>query len=83
MIKEFVLVIFLRDASKVAFVTLVSYLTEHRVHLIDCQMTTSHLLSFGGREISRRRFLSQLEEALKQPTLLGPWRISQGAQSGL
>lgn len=64
-----------RDASKVAFVTLVQYLSAHHFDLIDCQVTTSHLLSFGAMEISRKKFLMQLRAALKRPTKLGPWRF--------
>jgi leucyl/phenylalanyl-tRNA--protein transferase len=62
------------DASKVAFVTLVRYLSAHHFELIDCQVITSHLVSFGAREISRRQFLKQLQAALKRPSLTGSWR---------
>lgn len=44
------------DASKVAFVHLVRRLQEEGVVLIDCQVTTDHLLSLGAEEIPRRRF---------------------------
>ncbi|MFH7376068.1 leucyl/phenylalanyl-tRNA--protein transferase, partial [Pseudomonas syringae pv. tagetis] len=40
------------NASKVGFATLVNYLTERGFVLIDCQMTTHHLISFGARSIS-------------------------------
>lgn len=36
------------DASKVAFVHLVRYLQSHQVGMIDCQMKTPLLTSFGG-----------------------------------
>jgi leucyl/phenylalanyl-tRNA---protein transferase len=65
-----------RDASKAAFVTLVDFLRKHDFSLIDCQVTTSHLLRFGAREIPRRQFLAQLNEALKLPSMLGPWQVS-------
>ena len=48
------------DASKVAFVQLVHYLQSQQVGLIDCQMKTPLLTSFGGREISREIFMQQL-----------------------
>lgn len=54
------------DASKVAFVHLVCYLQSHQVGMIDCQMKTPLLTSFGGREIPRAQFekhLSQLIQA--------------------
>jgi leucyl/phenylalanyl-tRNA--protein transferase len=48
------------DASKVAFVTLVQELAKENVGLIDCQMKTAHLASFGAREIDRDDFIPQL-----------------------
>lgn len=44
------------DASKVAFVHLVTYLQSRGVEMIDCQMRTPLLTSFGGREIPREVF---------------------------
>lgn len=49
------------DASKVAFVHLVSYLQTQGVGLIDCQMKTPLLASFGGREIERDLFTQDLK----------------------
>lgn len=49
------------DASKVAFVHLVRKLQEEGVMLIDCQVTTDHLLSLGAEEIPRRRFIELLQ----------------------
>lgn len=48
------------DASKVAFVSLVEYLKTQCVGMIDCQMKTAHLASFGAREINRNEFINQL-----------------------
>jgi leucyl/phenylalanyl-tRNA---protein transferase len=48
------------DASKVAFVHLVNYLQKQQVKLIDCQMKTPLLVSFGGQEIDRETFMQQL-----------------------
>ena len=48
------------DASKVAFVSLVEYLKTQGVGMIDCQMKTAHLASFGAREISRDEFIKIL-----------------------
>jgi leucyl/phenylalanyl-tRNA---protein transferase len=44
------------NASKIAFVNLVEWLKTQQVGLIDCQMKTPLLESFGGREISRDEF---------------------------
>lgn len=48
------------DASKVAFVHLVRYLKAQHIGMIDCQMYTPLLASFGGREITREQFIKQL-----------------------
>lgn len=53
------------NASKVAFVSLVEHLKNRGFMLIDCQMTTRHLISFGAKEISRKLFLMLLRQALE------------------
>lgn len=50
------------DASKVAFVHLVEYLKKQGVGLIDCQMKTAHLASFGAKEIPREEFIAKLSD---------------------
>ncbi|MDO9282672.1 MAG: leucyl/phenylalanyl-tRNA--protein transferase [Methylotenera sp.] len=52
------------DASKVAFVSLVEYLKAQGVGMIDCQMKTVHLASFGAHEISRDDFIQQLSRLI-------------------
>jgi len=52
------------DASKVAFVHLVRRLEVLGYTLIDCQVYTEHLASFGAEEIPRREFLAALGRAL-------------------
>jgi leucyl/phenylalanyl-tRNA--protein transferase len=49
------------DASKVALAMLVHLALEHGIALIDCQMTTAHLLRFGARELSREAFQAELD----------------------
>lgn len=61
------------DASKVALTGLVQFLTSLKFELIDCQVPTGHLMTLGATEIPRKRFLSELEGALKSPTLAGSW----------
>jgi leucyl/phenylalanyl-tRNA---protein transferase len=65
------------DASKVAFVHLVRLLQKYDFKLIDCQTTTSHLMSFGAREISRNEFLTHLNAAIACTTDKGPWGDSK------
>jgi len=62
------------NASKVAFAGLVDYLKTHAFDLIDCQVTTQHLISLGAKEIPRQRFLDLLSLALQKPTLQGSWQ---------
>ena len=61
------------NASKVAFVALVEYLKNLCFDIIDCQVTTEHLLSFGAKEIPRSLFLKELDKSLRSPTLRGKW----------
>ena len=53
------------DASKVAFVSLVQKLQTEGVGLIDCQMHSTHLESFGASEIGRDEFIHQLKLLIK------------------
>jgi leucyl/phenylalanyl-tRNA---protein transferase len=53
------------NAGKVAFVHLVNYLQNEKVGLIDCQMKTPLLTSFGGHEIARDEFLQTLNKLIE------------------
>ena len=64
------------NASKVAMVALVEHLQALEFNFIDCQISTPHLLRFGAQEIPRTRFLGELKQALKSPTLKGKWSFS-------
>ena len=68
------------NASKVGFVTLVRQLQSWGFGLIDCQMPTQHLHSFGARAISREAFAEHLRNGLDQPTTAN-WRVWSGATS--
>ncbi len=61
------------NASKVAFISLVQQLVKWNITLIDCQLTTPHLLSLGSREIPRNKFLTMLKSALLKPAKKGKW----------
>ncbi len=63
------------NASKVGLVCLVEALVRQGFSIIDCQVTTAHLLQFGAREICRSRFLAELEEACQARTLCGKWLL--------
>jgi len=63
----------INNASNIALVKLVEYLKKLSFDLIDCQVTTGHLIRFGAREIPRKLFLEQLEKSLKTPIIKGKW----------
>ena len=50
------------NASKVAFAHLVDELRKSNYALIDCQVTTEHLLSLGAEEIPRKKFLRLIRQ---------------------
>jgi leucyl/phenylalanyl-tRNA---protein transferase len=54
------------DASKLAFVGLVSSLRSMGFSMIDCQQNTRHLASFGAREIPRELFLKRIVDLMRQ-----------------
>jgi len=54
------------NASKAGFVSLVQQLREWGFVMIDCQMPTQHLQSFGARAIPRKLFSEYLETYLDQ-----------------
>jgi leucyl/phenylalanyl-tRNA--protein transferase len=69
------------DASKLAFVHLVRHLYKNGYGMIDCQMHTAHLASFGAREIPRNEFAGRLVEWVNlssEPP--GKWRIHDSAE---
>ncbi len=52
------------DASKIALAALCAHLQTRNFELIDCQVTSPHLLSMGAEEISRKNFLRQLKASI-------------------
>jgi leucyl/phenylalanyl-tRNA---protein transferase len=52
------------DASKVAFAVYTADLAQKGFELIDCQVATEHLKTFGAKEISRDEFMKCLAKAL-------------------
>ncbi len=62
-----------RDASKVAFASLVMQLRAWGYGLVDCQVATAHLASLGAREIPRRVFTGLLDRYCEMPGTAAPW----------
>lgn len=63
------------NASKAAFATLVQQLARWGFSLIDCQLTTPHLISLGANEMPRAEFLKMLKAALSKPAKQGTWML--------
>ncbi|MGQ0578048.1 MAG: leucyl/phenylalanyl-tRNA--protein transferase [Betaproteobacteria bacterium] len=63
------------DASKVALVALARQLEHWGFGVIDCQMNTAHLASFGAREIPRAEFTRSLRELVNYAPVPLPWRL--------
>lgn len=67
------------DASKVALAYLTRYLESRNYVVIDCQMTTQHLLSLGAQEIRRAEFCARIASAVGEGDAPGAWPRSAGA----
>ncbi len=63
------------NSSKVAFAAFVKYLDAMAFDMIDCQIKSDHLLSFGAQEISRDIFLKFLKESLSKPSNINKWHF--------
>ena len=61
-----------RDASKVALARLVDECRARNIELIDCQVASAHLASFGAREVSRSQFVTLLRQHASR-TPQGKW----------
>lgn len=53
-----------RDTSKIALVSLVEWMRERDMTLLDTQWMTDHLRQFGGQEITKESYMVLLAEAL-------------------
>jgi len=71
------------NASKVALAYLTRQLERWNFAVIDCQMATEHLASFGAREIPRADFLRSVQVAVGQPAVPAPWEIDADLMTGL
>lgn len=70
------------DASKAAFVTAVGLLASRGFRLVDCQVTTEHLLRFGAEAWPRARYLAALPGLLAAPTWRGAWTLDAPGVGG-
>lgn len=68
------------DASKIAFYYMVEQLREWNFDLIDAQMETPLLKSFGAQNISFESYYKQLQVSLKNQTIRGNWGELRNAE---
>ena len=64
------------DASKVVFVGLVEQLKVWGYRLIDCQVHTQHLASFGAENCDRSTFVTLLDRYCDVPADKSAWSVS-------
>lgn len=64
------------DSSKVALAYLIEHLIEWNFEMIDCQITTEHLMKLGAKQLPASEFYELLEKSVTQPTRQGPWHFS-------
>lgn len=69
------------DASKAALVALCRYMSGQHFDMIDCQVTTDHLIRMGAREISRKAFLRRLDASMQRRTDRGRWPVRMDGTS--
>ena len=70
------------DASKVCLATLVAFLQQRDVAVVDCQQETPHLASLGARPFSRRRFARHLRELIHSTAAPAGWTAGPLSESG-
>lgn len=63
------------DASKIALAHLVRQLERWNFGMIDCQMETAHLASFGACTIPRARFMRKLAELVNYRPVPEEWHF--------
>lgn len=63
------------DASKIALYWLCRQLAAWQFEMVDCQVSSAHLLSLGAREIPREQFLQRLAGAVELPPAVIRWQF--------
>ncbi len=71
------------NASKVALAALITHAEQLGIRMIDCQMTTAHLLRFGSREVNRQEFQELLEQFVQRICPGQQWRFDGQEQSAV
>ena len=68
------------NASKIALIALALQLQRWQFGLIDCQVSSQHLLSMGAEEITRREFCAQLRDLTAHDFQPGLWQFDDDFQ---
>lgn len=63
------------NTSKIALAYLARYLDQAEFKLIDCQVTSPHLISLGAVEISRTKFKKYLQKFVDDSDNTPDWRL--------
>jgi leucyl/phenylalanyl-tRNA--protein transferase len=63
------------NASKVAFAFLTEQLNRWQFHLIDCQVSSDHLISLGAYEIPRQEFCQLIAQFSLAETTSSAWQF--------
>lgn len=63
------------NGSKLALYYLSEQLAAWQFDLIDCQISSQHLLSLGAEELPRPQFQQILNTSVRRPGRAGPWQI--------
>jgi leucyl/phenylalanyl-tRNA---protein transferase len=69
------------DGSKLALYWLCEQLAAWGFPLIDCQISSGHLLGLGARELPREEFLKALRPAVSRAGNTGRWQLDVAAPS--
>jgi leucyl/phenylalanyl-tRNA--protein transferase len=64
----------IKSASQFAMIELLKFLKSKNFQMVDCQMTTDHLLRFGAREISGQEFQIHLKKFIEDTPPHENWK---------
>jgi len=64
----------IKSASQFAMIDLLKFLKSKNFQMVDCQMTTDHLLRFGAREISGQEFQIHLKKYIEDTPTHENWK---------
>ena len=63
------------NASKFGFISLVRFLHKKGFELVDCQQQTTHLASLGAKAISRKKFMTLLNDYIPEVAPDKKWQL--------